>query len=612
MYQCNNDDCQGKELFGEAPRSCSSTINNEGSKIFKCTSCSNEMELVQCCDKTLLNDEGASPPCRRIIDFDYCHNVLWIKYAGEHSCSVGPNVKPMDSQVVRKYFEDYPSGTPEEFRDFVITQAINHKLNVKEVALQYADLIKIKNIQMQLKKERDPDGTGMLYLQQMAMSLSNNESINDKFLLTVDKDSGLICMTSEERMLIAKNMTMAQNDSLESASVDFCESLFKNYSLMSVTTYSGELRQLVPLLQCVFPKPGECAENVEKGLSKFDEILQKRHGIEFEPCYWTSDNSGAIENGILAVKGITMKSRLGSDKLHDENNLKRVIQSLPPAMQGTIEKEVRLMVNSICPEVSENIYEQLIDKAERMGFKKLHRSLLYHYRKRHKYWNAYREVQDNNATTEQTNRMQTRHCKGASLIEGVHKLVRSAIVDKAKFELAAGGRNVSKGPTVRDRQSRVEKAQAKVMVDVVESLEEMRSLHGSQDSEVSLDSDYYKEKALADFKSKQSDTHRPDKVRRKVSKKVLTKKDVQKNITCKDRDGLSKVWKIMKLKKKVKCSSCKVSLSAGTLCCKGKGDFFCVNRCCLPKTLKTCAPKINIKLSVQDTKLLSQNGIKTS
>ena len=117
---------------------------------------------------------------------------------------------------------------------------------------------------------------------------------------------------------------------------------------------------------------------------------------------------------------------------------------------------------------------------------------------------------------------------------------------------------------------------------------------------------------MADFKSKQSDTHRPDKVRRKVSKKVLTKKDVQKNITCKDRDGLSKVWKIMKLKKKVKCSSCKVSLSAGTLCCKGKGDFFCINRCCLPKTLKTCAPKINIKLSVQDTKLLSQNGIKTS
>ena len=116
---------------------------------------------------------------------------------------------------------------------------------------------------------------------------------------------------------------------------------------MSVTTYSGELRQLVPLLQCVFPNPGECAENVEKGLSKFDEILQKRHGIEFEPCYWTSDNSGAIENGILAVKGITMKSRLGSDKLHDENNLKRVIQSLPPAMQGTIEKKVRLMVNSI-------------------------------------------------------------------------------------------------------------------------------------------------------------------------------------------------------------------------------------------------------------------------
>ena len=63
-----------------------------------------------------------------------------------------------------------------------------------------------------------------------------------------------------------------------------------------------------------------------ENISSFDEILQSRHGVEFGPCFWTSDNSGSIENGILAVRGITMKSRLGSDKLHDENNLKRGVK----------------------------------------------------------------------------------------------------------------------------------------------------------------------------------------------------------------------------------------------------------------------------------------------
>ena len=64
-------------------------------------SCSYKMELFKCCDTTLINEQGSSPQCRRILDFDYCHNVIIIKYAGEHSCFVGPNVKPMDIQLVR-------------------------------------------------------------------------------------------------------------------------------------------------------------------------------------------------------------------------------------------------------------------------------------------------------------------------------------------------------------------------------------------------------------------------------------------------------------------------------------------------------------------------------
>ena len=569
------------------------------------------MELIKCCDRTLINEQGSSPPCRRILDFDYCHNVMIIKYAGEHSCFVGPNVKAMDIQLVRKYFESNPSGTPEEFRDFVITQAMNENKNINEVAMQYADLTKIKNIHAQLKKEKDPDGSGFTYLENFAISLKTNKSINDDYLLFVDKESKMIVITSEERLRIARCMSFAKNDNLESVSVDFCESLFKNYSLMSVTTYSGELRQLVPICQCVFPKPGESAENVERGLTRFDEILQSRHGVEFEPCFWTSDNSGSIENGILAVRGITMKSRLGSDKLHDENNLKRVIKSLPQMMQDSIEKEIRLMVNGICPEVSENIYNQLISKAKKLGYLKLHRSLLYHYRKRHKYWNSYREVQDNNATTEQMNRVQTRHHKSVSLIEGVHKLIRNAIVDKAKFRLAAEGKNISKGPTCSDRESRVEKAQSKVMVKVVESLEEMVSLRGSQDSE--NDTDDYKENALSDFKSKHSDTHRPDKVRKTVRRKPgLERPALKEKNKLLEKNTLEKesVWELKRCKKNIRCSACKCFISEGSLYCHGKGVKFCVDRCCIPKRYKACTPVINIYLGTEDIKCLSMNGIK--
>ena len=254
--------------------------------------------------------------------------------------------------------------------------------------------------------------------------------------------------------------------------------------------------------------------------------MQKKFGIDFEPSQWTSDNSGAIENGIIRVKGPLVKARLGSDKLHDENNLKRVLRTLPTTMQDSVEREIRLMVNGISPEVSENIFQGLLSKAQTQGYQKLYRSLLFHHRKRHKYWNSYREVLDNNCTTEQVNRMQTRNCKSVSLIEGVRKLISSTIVDKAKFKLVVAGKQVNKGPTVQDRQTRVEKAQNKVLVNVVESLEEMISLNDSQEESTNSSGDVLKKKALDDFKSKKSETHRSDKVRRLP---VLSKKLAENN-----------------------------------------------------------------------------------
>ena len=35
--------------------------------------------------------------------------------------------------------------------------------NINEVAMQYGDLTKIKIIHAQLKKEKDPDGSGLTY-----------------------------------------------------------------------------------------------------------------------------------------------------------------------------------------------------------------------------------------------------------------------------------------------------------------------------------------------------------------------------------------------------------------------------------------------------------------
>ena len=191
----------------------------------------------------------------------------------------------------------------------------------------------------------------------------------------------MIVLSSIERLKVAKLMSIEEFDGTESASIDFCESMFKNYSVMAITTFSGELRQLVPLFRFIFRKPGESADNVERGLRKADELMQKMFGINFEPKYYTSDNSGAIENGIIRVKGEDVKARLGSDKLHDENNITRVLKTIPTKLQEMYRKEIKLMINGLSPEVSEKIFENLIGKSKSNGYDRLYRSLLFNYRK---------------------------------------------------------------------------------------------------------------------------------------------------------------------------------------------------------------------------------------
>ena len=92
----------------------------------------------------------------------------------------------------------------------------------------------------------------------------------------------MIIVSSEERMLISKLLSSADHDNAESVSIDFCESQLKDYSVMMVSTYSRDLRQLVPLHQFIFQKPGESADNVELALKKVDErmllILTRSNG----------------------------------------------------------------------------------------------------------------------------------------------------------------------------------------------------------------------------------------------------------------------------------------------------------------------------------------------
>ena len=296
-------------------------------------------------------------------------------------------------------------------------------------------------------------------------------------------------------------------------------------SVMVVTTYCGELRQLVPLFQILFEKPGENADNVHRALIKIDQMLLEHFGTEFKPKNWTLDNSGALENGIIRAKGTESKLDIRSDKLHDHNNIQRVIRKVPLPLQNNIKNQIYKMINGTVPNVSENIYECLLVKAKGFQDKTLMRSLMFNYRKRTKYWFCYRQVLDNNATSEQQNRVMTRHGKMEGLVRGVTKMVRDAIADKAKFKLAADGRMVSRGPTVKERKIRVENYLINSLPDVVSSIEEEVLTQEACD-----DDDYLKTKALEDFKPKSSDTHRSDK-RRMGNKKTKppSKNNFKKN-----------------------------------------------------------------------------------
>ena len=87
-------------------------------------------------------------------------------------------------------------------------------------------------------------------------------------------------------------------------------------------------------------------------------MLLNHSGIKFEPAQWTTDNSGALENGILRVKGQVIKPFLGSDKLHDIQNINRVVRaSVPKALQKIITSEIYQMINGAVPYVCESIYQ---------------------------------------------------------------------------------------------------------------------------------------------------------------------------------------------------------------------------------------------------------------
>ena len=70
------------------------------------------------------------------------------------------------------------------------------------------------------------------------------------------------------------------------------------------------------MFSIVFEKPGESTENVCAALKKIDELLLEHSGCKFEPRQWTSDNSGALENGILRAKGTAVYSRQNSLNFH--------------------------------------------------------------------------------------------------------------------------------------------------------------------------------------------------------------------------------------------------------------------------------------------------------
>ena len=86
----------------------------------------------------------------------------------------------MHEEFVQKYFLDNPGSTAARFKDYAVKKAMNEGQDIEEVALQYADINKIKQIMMKQKKSLDPDGSGIGYLKRFGESVG--ESFNDKYL----------------------------------------------------------------------------------------------------------------------------------------------------------------------------------------------------------------------------------------------------------------------------------------------------------------------------------------------------------------------------------------------------------------------------------------------
>ena len=82
------------------------------------------------------------------------------------------------------------------------------------------------------KKSFNPDGTGIGFIRKLAQSFA-----------TTIGDIKMIIVSSSERLKVAALLTKGDSTT-ESASIDFCESQIKDHSVMEVTTYSGELRQV--------------------------------------------------------------------------------------------------------------------------------------------------------------------------------------------------------------------------------------------------------------------------------------------------------------------------------------------------------------------------------